>query len=57
MGGTGLWERCKADAVVMLKFKDTQVGGKGKLKTLPACKECWAETLGTGVTILEAKSL
>lgn len=57
MGGTGRWEQCKADAVVMLKFKDIQEGGSGKLKTLPACKECWAECLGSGVTILEANQI
>jgi hypothetical protein len=54
MGGTGRWEQCKADAIVNLKFKDTQEGGKGKVKILPACKECWSETLGAGIAIIEA---
>jgi hypothetical protein len=57
MGGTGRWEQCKADAVVKLRFKDTQEGGKGEVKTLPACKECWAEVLGSGITIIEARAI
>jgi hypothetical protein len=57
MGGTGRWEQCRADAVAMLKFKDTQDGGGGKVKKLPACKECWAEVLGNGITILEVNAL
>jgi len=57
MGGTGQWEQCKADAIVMLKFKDTQEGGKGKVKTLPACKACWVEVMGSGITIIEARQI
>ena len=57
MGGTGRWEQCKSGAIVMLKFKDTQEGGKGKVKTLPACKACWAETLRGGITIIEARPI
>lgn len=54
MGGTGRWEQCKAQGIVRLKFKDAD---SGKVKTLPACKECWAECLTSGITIIEARPI
>jgi hypothetical protein len=48
------WEQCEAQGIVRLKFKDADTG---KVRTLPACKECWAECLATGVTIIEAKPI
>lgn len=49
--GPVTWKQCEAQGIVTLKFKDD----RGKVKTLPACKECWAECLATGVTIIEAR--
>lgn len=54
MGGTGRWEQCKSDGIVTLKFKDQD---SGKIKTLPACKECWAECLGNGIVVIESKPI
>ena len=50
--GPVTWKQCEAQGIVMLKFKD----GK-KVKKLPACKECWAECLTTGVVIIEARPI
>lgn len=54
MGGTGRWEQCKNPGIVTLKFKDTD---SGKIKTLPACKECWVECISSGVEIIKACSI
>lgn len=52
--GPVTWEQCEAKGIVALKFKDAD---SGKVKTLPACKKCWAECLATGVTIIEARPI
>jgi hypothetical protein len=50
--GPVTWEQCKNDGIVTLKFKDADTG---KVKTLPACKECWAECLENGIKIIEER--
>jgi hypothetical protein len=52
--GPVTWKQCEAQGIVTLKFKDPE---SGKVRTLPACKECWAECLATGVTIIEARPI
>lgn len=48
------WKQCEANGVVELRFEDQDTG---KQKILPACKECWAECLATGVMIIEARPI
>lgn len=46
------WEQCKNEGIVFIKFKDD-----GKIKTLPACKECWNECLSNGIEIIEVRPI
>ena len=57
MGGTGKWEQCRSDAIAMLKFKDNQEDGNGKVKILPACKKCWEDCLQSGIEILSVGTI
>jgi len=41
----------------MIKFRDDQEGGGGKVKTLPACKECCAELMANGIIIVESREI
>lgn len=50
--GPVTWKQCENKGIVTLKFKDGE-----KVKTLPACKECWAECLANGITIIEARPI
>lgn len=46
------WEQCTKRAVIMLTVRQ-----EGKTETLPACKECWNETLLTGIKVLASKPI
>ncbi len=46
------WEQCKANGIVTLKFKDGS-----KVKTLPACQECWNDCLENEIEIIEARPI
>lgn len=52
--GPVTWTQCKNQGIVTLKFQDAD---SGKVKTLPACRECWTECLATGVKIIEARPI
>lgn len=52
--GPVTWKQCENQGIVTLKFRDAK---SRKVKTLPACKECWSECLTTGVKIIEAKPI
>lgn len=41
------WEQCKKEGIVMMTFMDD-----GETKTLPACKECWSESIENGIDII-----
>ena len=40
VGGLPVWQQCKNDAIVMLT-----VVQNGKDESLPACNECWKESI------------
>lgn len=52
--GPVTWTQCKEKGVVMLTFRDKD---RDSIKTLPACKDCWAECLATGIAIIEARPI
>jgi hypothetical protein len=46
------WEKCKETPTVMLWFKQ-----HGRVDVMPACNECWAECINTGITITRAEPI
>lgn len=52
--GPVTWKQCENSGIVTLKFKDAE---SGKVKTLPACKECWGECLSAGIKIIETRPI
>jgi hypothetical protein len=40
------WEQCKNEAIVMLEVEQE------KVETLPACLDCWNESLKKGIKII-----
>lgn len=52
--GPVTWEQCEKQATAMLKFKDSD---SKKIKTLPACQECWAECLKNGIKVIKVSPI